>query len=536
MPTHSSSARATPTGEPTRTRTVVLWFAIVLAIITYVDRVCISQAAPQMQKDLGLTKEQMGWAFTAFSLAYALFEIPGGWLGDKIGPRKVLMRVVSMWSIFTVATGWAWSLGSLVLFRFLFGIGEAGCFPNVTKAFTLWFPAIERVKAQGVMWLSARWGGAFTPLLVGWMLATGGEGKSGLGLHYKWVFLIFGVMGVLWAVLFYRWFRDLPKNHPKVNAAELAIIGDHSHATGGDHSVPWAELLAARSVWMLWLQYFCMSFAWYFYITWMPTFIKETFPNFTDIQRALLGCVPLFFGGLGSIFAGLVAAPLERYFGSSATTRRFLGCAGLCMAAVMLLASIYLRQTPAAALAGSWIPILSMLAVGMASFCNDLAMPGAWGACMEVGGKHTGSLSGSMNMMGNLGGAMPGFVVPMVLTLTNAPGATTPNWNSVFYLFAAVYVVGGLSWLAIDAVTPLAQQAAKTRSSGWAITLRMVGGLSLFALLTGLIVMAGSPTPSPAGRQMALVGGGLMTGCFFLAFLVDCLTEMRDSLRKLTER
>ena len=507
--------------QPTRTRNVVLWFAIVLAIITYVDRVCISQAAPQMQKDLGLTKEQMGWAFTMFSLAYALFEIPGGWLGDKIGPRKVLMRVVAMWSVFTVATGWAWNLGSLVAFRFLFGIGEAGCFPNVTKAFTLWFPAVERVKAQGVMWLSARWGGAFTPLLVGWMLATGGEGRAGLGLHYKWVFLIFGVMGVLWAVLFFNWFRDLPKNHPGVNAAELAVIGDHSHATGGDHSVPWAELLACRSVWMLWLQYFCMSFAWYFYITWMPTFIKETFPNFTDIQRGLLGCVPLFFGGLGSIFAGLVAAPLEKYFGNSAKTRRFLGCAGLCAAALMLLTSVYLRQSAGAATAGSWIPILSMLAVGMASFCNDLAMPGAWGACMEVGGKHTGSLSGSMNMMGNLGGAMPGFAVPMVLSLTNAPDVTAPNWNSVFYLFAAVYVVGGLSWLAIDGVTPLAEQAAKTRSSGWAIALRMIGGLSLFVLLTGLIVMAGSATPSAQGLKMALVGGGLLAGCFAGAHLLD---------------
>lgn len=598
------------TAAPTRVRNVVLFFAISLAVITYLDRVCISQAAPQMQKDLGLTKEQMGWAFTAFSLAYALFEIPGGWLGDKIGPRKVLMRVVAMWSVFTIATGWAFNFASLVVFRFLFGVGEAGCFPNVTKAFTLWFPTYERVKAQGIMWLSARWGGAFTPLLVGWMLAAGGQGsfsgpgfegvvitkalaanvatlttsaahglapndvivvsrvdptfdgshvvlatptattftysrtaadlvstpvkvKAGLGLHYKWVFLIFGLLGVVWAVFFYKWFCDLPKNHPRVNAEELAIIGDHSDATGGDHSIPWAELFASRSVWMLWLQYFCMSFAWYFYITWMPTFIKETFPDLSDIHRALLACVPLFFGGLGSIFSGMVSAPLEKYFGSSARTRRFMGCTGLCAAAVMLLISIWLRQSTSAATTGSWIAILSILAVGMASFCNDLAMPGAWGACMEVGGKHTGSLSGSMNMMGNLGGAMPGFVVPMVLTLTNVPEATLPSWNAVFYLFAAVYVVGGLSWLAIDPVTPLAQQAMSTKSSGWAIALRMVGGLSLFVLLTGLIVMACSPEPSPQGRQMALLGGGIMVSGFFLAFLVDCLTDIRDSLQQI---
>ena len=133
-------------------------------MITYVDRVCISKAAPLIQRDLDLTKEQMGYAFAAFGWAYALMEIPGGWLGDRIGPRKVLMRVVMMWSAFTASTGWAWNIFSLVLCRFFFGMGEAGCFPNLTKAFTIWLPAQERVRAQGIMWLSARWGGAFTPL------------------------------------------------------------------------------------------------------------------------------------------------------------------------------------------------------------------------------------------------------------------------------------------------------------------------------------------------------------------------------------
>jgi MFS family permease len=446
-----------PSAPPSRARNWVIFFAVTLAVITYVDRVCISQAAPQMQQDLGLTKEQMGWAFTTFSLAYALFEIPGGWLGDKIGPRKVLMRVVAMWSLFTAATGWAWNMASLLVCRFLFGVGEAGCFPNLTKAFTLWLPVSERVRAQGIMWLSARWGGAFTPLLVGWMLA-----KDHLNLHYKWTFLLFGGVGVLWAACFYFWFRDNPRHHPAVNEAELKLIGNTADTEIGHGSVPWAKLVASRSVWLLWLQYFCMSFAWYFYITWMPTFIRETFPHFTDIQRALIGCVPLFFGGLGSLFAGLIATPVARWTGSIATSRRVMGCIGLCGAAVMLLASVWLRNSVAAENAAqSLIPIFSMLAVGLASFCNDLAMPGGWGACMDVGGKHTGSLSGSMNMMGNFGGAMPGFIVPMVLNLTNPPGAAAQSWNAVFYLFAIVYVIGGLSWIFLDPVTPLEQPARR---------------------------------------------------------------------------
>jgi MFS family permease len=315
----------------------VLFFAVTLAIITYVDRVCISQAAPAMQAELGLTKIQMGYAFTAFGWAYALFEIPGGWLGDRIGPRKVLMRVVGMWSLFTVATGWAWNLWSLVVSRFFFGMGEAGCFPNITKAFTNWFPSTERVKAQGVLWLSARWGGAFTPLIVGWMLASGGEGKFGLGLHYRWVFLIFGLLGVVWALSFYRWFRDQPKDHPAVNAGELAVIGETHHS--GDHSMPWGKLLASRTVWMLWAQYFFMSYAWYFYITWFPTYLKEQFTSMGDMQRALLACVPLFFGGIGSILAGLLSARLDVWLGSIARTRRWLGVLGMGAAGLMQLCS-----------------------------------------------------------------------------------------------------------------------------------------------------------------------------------------------------
>src|SRR3989442_623193 len=187
--------------RPTRTRYWVIVFAITLAIITYIDRVCISQAAPDISRDLGLSKEQMGLAFSAFALSYALFEIPGGWLGDVIGPRKVLMRVVVMWSAFTAATGWAWSAISLVLCRFCFGMGEAGCFPNLTKAFTIWLPTMERVRAQGIMWLSARWGGAFTPLLVAWVLSM---------VSWRWAFVLFGAIGLVWAFFFYHWFRDHP--------------------------------------------------------------------------------------------------------------------------------------------------------------------------------------------------------------------------------------------------------------------------------------------------------------------------------------
>ena len=159
-----------PRRRPRGARHVVTVFAVTLAVITYIDRVCISQAAPVIRADLGLSAIQMGWAFTAFAWAYALFEIPGGWLGDRIGPRRVLMRIVVWWSFFTAATGWIWNLPSLLVTRSLFGVGEAGCFPNLTRVFTTWLPVRERERAQAILWLSSRWGAALTPLLVAYLL------------------------------------------------------------------------------------------------------------------------------------------------------------------------------------------------------------------------------------------------------------------------------------------------------------------------------------------------------------------------------
>jgi MFS family permease len=237
--------------KPTRARHWVIFFAVTLAILAYIDRVCISQAAPVISADLGLTKVQMGLIFSAFALAYALFEIPGGWLGDWMGARRVLMRIVIWWSLFTAFTGGMWNFTSMAITRFLFGAGEAGCFPNLTKAFTTWLPAHERVRAQGIMWTFARWGGAFTPPLVIAVFKF---------MSWRWAFVLFGGLGVIWAVAFYRWYRDNPRDHPSVNAAELALLGGAEKMAAGHGDVPWDKLVESRTVWFLWLQYFCLSF------------------------------------------------------------------------------------------------------------------------------------------------------------------------------------------------------------------------------------------------------------------------------------
>jgi MFS family permease len=312
----------------------------------------------------------------------------------------------------------------------MFGAGEAGCFPNLTKAFTVWLPKSERVKAQGITWLSARWGGAFTPLLVALILQ-----------HISWrhTFELFGLLGVVWAIFFFLWYRDNPRDNKSINEAELAILPRQEDVVLGHGKIPWGKLAASKTVWLLWMQFFFLNFGAVFYITWLPKYLREA--RGMDITYgALLAGFPLFFGGLGSLFCGYIAAPLARLLGSTLFARRLLAGAGFFGAAFCLAMSTFIPN-----------PWLAMLVMGLASFCNDLVMPTSWGACMDIGGKFSGTLSGSMNMMGNFGGGLAAIVIGYILAWSNH------NWNIAIYAAAGVYFLGTFCWLVIDPVTPIEQ-------------------------------------------------------------------------------
>jgi sugar phosphate permease len=387
----------------------------------------MSVAAPDIQRDLGLSDQQKGAVFSAFVAAYALFEIPSGFLGDWMGARRVLMRIVIWWSAFTAMIGATWNFTSIITTQVLFGVGEAGAFPNLTKAFTSWLPFEERVRAQGILWLSARWGGALTPTLVTALLSI---------MTWRKTFFTLGSVGLVWAFFFYRWYRDNPRDNPSVNAAELALLRGTEHLAGGHGNVPWAKFASSKQVWLLCAQYFCLSYPWYFYITWLPTYLRTA--RHVDIGKsALLGGLPLFLGGIGCLLAGVMARHLNRYTGSTARTRRILAYIGFTGASGLLLLASQLDNV-----------VLTMVAMGFASFCNDLVMPGAWGAAMDVGGKYAGTLSGTMNMMGNIGGSLSSFLIGVILQHTH-------NWQILFYVSAAVYFMGNFCWMALDPVTPL---------------------------------------------------------------------------------
>lgn len=414
------------TARPSRTRHGVILFAVLLGIIHYIDRVCISRARPFIQSDLHLTDAQMGLVFSAFTLAYALFEIPGGWLGDRWGPRRVLLRIVVFWSLFTAATGFAWSFVSMLACRFLFGMGEAGGFPNITKMFSVWLPQQERDMAQGITWLAARWGGAFTPLLVAWVLSF---------TNWRTAFVIFASLGVAWVVAFYGWFRDDPHDHPKVNAAERALLEESRCNLGSGHArIPWRRLFATRSVTLLWVYYFCISYVWYFYVTWLPKYMEEELRmDLHSTWASALNGLPLFLGGVGCFLGGTAARRLSTSLGSLGRARRAVGVTGMLAAGALIVLAIFLHH-----------PVYAMLALGLSGFFNDLSMPGAWGACMDVGGKLAGSVSGSMNMVGNLGGALGGVAVPWLMHLTHQ------SWGTVMGVAAGTYLISALCWAFID--------------------------------------------------------------------------------------
>ena len=401
--------------KPTRARYFVVVLAISLAVLSYVQRVAISQAAEPIARDLHVPKTEMGLIFGAFGLAYALFEIPMGLLGDRLGVRRVLTQIVLAWSACTALTGAAWNVASMVVIRFLFGAGEAGCFPNLTRMLSAWMPARERVTAQALMWSFARWGGAITPPL------------ALLAIHlfgWRWAFVQFAAAGVVWCVVFLLWFRDDPAQHRAVNSAEREMLEASriltTHTPGEGH---WVRILLTRPVLILGLQYFCFSYVWYFYITWLPMYLREGRGQSPE-RAAALSVLPLLFGGVGSLATGLAPRRLPR---------RAIAFCGFFATAILLVVVTRVQSV-----------VPSMLAMAFASLTSDLTMPISWDACVEIGGPYCATVAASMNMLGNLGG----FVAPVVGGVILA--RTHGDWNLVIEVMAGLAIISALCWLYLD--------------------------------------------------------------------------------------
>lgn len=398
-----------------RARYGVVMLAIGLAVLSYVQRVAISEAAGPISHQLHIPKQGMGLIFGAFGLSYALFEIPMGLLGDRLGVRRVLLQIVIAWSFFTAMTGAAWNVVSLYVIRFLFGAGEAGCFPNLTRMLSGWLPARERVTAQALMWAFTRWGGAVTPPLTFFVIMLVG---------WRWAFVGFAGLGVIWCVVFLLWFRDDPAEHPSVNAAELELL-QTSRALTAHHpgEATWLSLLLTPQIAVLILQYFCYSYVWYFYITWLPTYLREARGQSAE-RAAALAVLPLLFGGFGSLATGLAPRRLPR---------RAIAFCGFLGTALLLYAFMHIHAV-----------VPAMVTMGIASFCSDLTMPISWDACFQIGGSYTATVAAAMNMLGNLGGFIAPVVGGIILQRTHG------DWNLLLSTMVGAAMVSSLCWLYLD--------------------------------------------------------------------------------------
>jgi ACS family glucarate transporter-like MFS transporter len=400
--------------KPTHARYWVVIFALTLAMIMYIQRVAISAAAPFITAEFHLTDTQMGWAFSVFGLSYALFEIPMGLMGDKLGVRRVLTQVVLLWSLFTALTGAAWNLTSLLVIRFVFGAGEAGCFPNLTRMLSAWLPLSERIRAQALMWAFGRWGGALAPPIAFFAISQ---------LGWRLGFVALAMLGVVWIAVFLPWFRNDPAQHKSVNAAELAMLEDSRALVLHDHGMPWYRLLMQRDIFFLGLQYFGFSYTWYFYVTWLPTWLQRVH-GLTKLQTAGYAMLPLLLGGIGSIVSGLLPLSIPR---------KWVAVGGFCGTGILIL---IIPSVPDVKLA--------MALMALASFSSDLTMPISWNTCVEIGKQYTATVASTMNMLGNLAGFVAPLLGGIILDHTNH------NWNMVLYTMGGAAFVSAACWLFLE--------------------------------------------------------------------------------------
>jgi MFS family permease len=454
----------------TRVRFGVLGFACTLSMISYLDRVCISKALPEIQAALGLNSvADLKWAITAFAFAYAAFEIPSGWLGDVFGPRNVIIRIVLWWSVFTALTGLVgWTIAGvffglplLIAVRFLFGAGEAGTYPNITRALHNWFPFGERGSAQGTVWMAGRLMGGLTPMV--WLVLV-----VHLHLHWRQLFWIFGAVGVIWCVFFYLFFRNRPDEHPGVNEAELLLIRQGGHAEEAGHEgVPWRKILLNTNLWALCMMYFFASFGWYFNITYLATYLeKQMGVDPASPLTAIFQGGPLWMGATACLIGGVLTDRFIRQTGNRKWGRRLFGVVGHGLCAVCYFLCIFAPNA-----------FTFFLAISLAAFFNDLTMGAAWAACQDIGKRYAAIVAGCMNTVGNLGGAAAGWVTGAILEYylnqyaagqqlavkeldaTQKMTGLQDGYQVSFILFSLVYVLAVGMWLRIDSTQPVVGDA-----------------------------------------------------------------------------
>jgi sugar phosphate permease len=420
----AAAARATIVeGPPTKVRYRVLVLTFLLAFIMYLDRVCMGIAQPEIMREFNLDKITMGWSVSAFLWAYAIFQIPAGWMADRFGGRIVLAGALAWWSIFTAATGLSVGAVSLAITRFLFGAGEAAAFPASSRAIVRWLPAEQRAFGQGFQHSGSRLGAALTPPIVVFLIAQWG---------WRWMFGFFGLMGVVFAFVWYAYYRDFPRDHKSVNAAELKILerAGVPKRSGNLLSVPWRRILRSPDLWFLSCMYFCYGWVLWMYLTWYPTYLVEA-RGYTMVKMSIGASLPLLAATATNITGGWISDLLARRLGLR-RGRLFVSVAGFSIAGIGLIPGV-LAESPA----------ISMACLTVALAGLELTVPVSWALSVDIGGEFSGSVSSVMNTLGAVGGALSGICIGYL--------ATNFGWN---WPFLTASVMCGCAALLASRINP----------------------------------------------------------------------------------
>jgi sugar phosphate permease len=423
--------------RPTNVRHVVLGLTVAAYLITYMDRVNIASAVPVIQKELGFSMVTVGWILSSFRWGYALFQIPGGWLGDRIGPRRALALIVTWWSIFTSATALAWSATSMAAFRFLFGMGEAGAFPIATRSLSRWILPGERGFAQGITHAGSRLGAALTPSIVVLLMAAYG---------WRAAFFVFGLIGLFWAAVWYWYYRDTPLEHASVNEAErnLIVAAVGGARAGKTRSVPWRQILASSTLWTLSAMYFCYAYCIAVYLDWFPKYLNEH-RGFDLKQMGIYASLPLLAGTAGDLLGGWASDRWARRSGDLKRARRGIAVAGFLVAAAGILPATFTAS-----------PTGSVWYTCIAVFGLETTVGVSWAIPLDIGGDYAGSVSAVMNTCGNIGGAISPTLLAYLVKFY--------GWNVPFVVASALCVAAAVLFGGIDATKRIFADQAPAES------------------------------------------------------------------------
>jgi len=410
----------------TRTRWWMLVLFSLMYLICYLDRGIISVAQPEMRQAFGLTLGQMGLVLAAFTWAYAIGQIPIGWLGDRFGPKRVLTALIVSTSACAILTGAAVGLWSLFAARFLLGIAECGAFPVASRGMQLWFAPSERGRIQGVTHFFSRFAVAITPLTAGGLLVAYG---------FRVMFYVFGAIGFLWVAAFMWFYRERPEDHPRVSRAELAHIRGVDEAgqirsAGADRPVtPWRRILTSPNMWWIALGYACFFFGTNFYLTWYPTYLREH-RGLSVAALGFWGSIPLFAGMAGDVVGGSISDLILKRTRNAKLARRGVAVPGFLLAGVFVIPAATVSDTT-----------LSILLLATSFFFLEWVIGPAWAVPMDVGGRFSGTVTGVMNMAGALAASLTAIVYGSLF------GAG--YWVAPFLVSAAVMGLGALIWLVL---------------------------------------------------------------------------------------